>query len=134
MSLPPEQGGLGLAVLIVDTSNKIAGRSKAHSCLQWLAGSICVLAAVHGCENCYKHQLQLLCPTCNSLPHNTGDADECHPCIGFARRLMVPRREQQAAILVQAVQNHNPDVIIVDEIGTRQVTMALSYALKHVLH
>jgi hypothetical protein len=34
---------------------------------------------------------------------------------------MVPRREQQADILVQAVQNHNPDVIIVDEIGTKQV-------------
>jgi hypothetical protein len=50
-----------------------------------------------------------------------GDADECHPCIGYARRLMVPRREQQADILVQAVQNHNPDVIIVDEIGTTKV-------------
>jgi stage III sporulation protein SpoIIIAA len=34
---------------------------------------------------------------------------------------MVPRRDQQADILVQAVQNHNPDVIIVDEIGTKQV-------------
>lgn len=34
---------------------------------------------------------------------------------------MVPHREQQADILVQAVQNHNPDVIIVDELGTWQV-------------
>jgi stage III sporulation protein SpoIIIAA len=34
---------------------------------------------------------------------------------------MVPSRDQQAEILVQAVQNHTPDVIIVDEIGTRQV-------------
>jgi stage III sporulation protein SpoIIIAA len=34
---------------------------------------------------------------------------------------MVPCREQQAEMLVQAVQNHNPDVIIVDEIGTKQV-------------
>lgn len=50
-----------------------------------------------------------------------GDADECHPCIGYARRLMVPSREQQADILVQAVQNHTPDVVIVDEIGTRKV-------------
>jgi stage III sporulation protein SpoIIIAA len=38
---------------------------------------------------------------------------------------MVPRREEQADILVQAVQNHNPDVIIVDEIGTWQVRLAI---------
>jgi stage III sporulation protein SpoIIIAA len=35
--------------------------------------------------------------------------------------MMVPRREQQAQLLVQAVQNHTPQVIIVDEIGTKQV-------------
>ena len=58
-----------------------------------------------------------------------GDADECHPCIGYARRLMVPHREQQAEILVQAVQNHNPDVIIVDEIGTKQVRRWLLLSL-----
>lgn len=37
---------------------------------------------------------------------------------------MVPSREEQADILVQAVQNHNPDVIIVDEIGTSKVGTA----------
>lgn len=51
----------------------------------------------------------------------TGDSDEVHPCIGNARRMMVSHRNQQADILVQAVQNHTPDVIIVDEIGTAQV-------------
>jgi stage III sporulation protein SpoIIIAA len=35
--------------------------------------------------------------------------------------MMVASREQQAEVLVQAVQNHNPDVIIVDEIGTKAV-------------
>jgi stage III sporulation protein SpoIIIAA len=35
--------------------------------------------------------------------------------------MMVRRREGQADVLVQAVQNHNPDVIIVDEIGTAKV-------------
>jgi len=44
-----------------------------------------------------------------------------HPCVGRAVRMMVPRREQQAEILVQAVQNHNPQVLIVDEIGTKEV-------------
>jgi nucleoside-triphosphatase THEP1 len=50
-----------------------------------------------------------------------GDAEECHPCIGRARRMMVRRHEEQVGVLVQAVQNHNPDVIIVDEIGTKLV-------------
>jgi stage III sporulation protein SpoIIIAA len=36
--------------------------------------------------------------------------------------MMVRRREEQAGVLVQAVQNHNPDVIIVDKIGTKAVS------------
>jgi hypothetical protein len=36
--------------------------------------------------------------------------------------MMVPSRQHQAEVLVQAVQNHNPDVIIVDEIGTKAVS------------
>lgn len=35
--------------------------------------------------------------------------------------MMVARREEQAGVLVQAVQNHNPDVVVVDEIGTAKV-------------
>lgn len=50
-----------------------------------------------------------------------GDADEIHPCVGRALRMMVPQRDRQAEILVQAVQNHNPQVLIVDEIGTKEV-------------
>jgi len=46
-----------------------------------------------------------------------GDGLVPHPAIGLARRMMVPSLESQAAILVEAVQNHTPDVIIVDEIG-----------------
>lgn len=41
--------------------------------------------------------------------------------MGKALRMMVPRRDRQAEILVQAVQNHNPQVLIVDEIGTKEV-------------
>lgn len=51
-----------------------------------------------------------------------GDAAEPHPCIGLARRMMVPDRSQQAAVLVEAVQNHAPDVIIVDGIGMQAVS------------
>eukprot|EP00775_Hariotina_reticulata_P005541 gene5541-5777_t len=57
-----------------------------------------------------------------------------HPCIGRARRMMVPHREQQAQVLVEAIQNHAPDCIIVDEIGTRQeVAAARTIAQRGVL-
>jgi hypothetical protein len=47
--------------------------------------------------------------------------------------MMVKRREEQAGVLVQAVQNHNPDVIIVDEIGTAKVLYIVQHLLQHVL-
>jgi stage III sporulation protein SpoIIIAA len=63
-----------------------------------------------------------------------GDAEECHACTGRARRMMVRRREEQADVLVQAVQNHNPDVIIVDEIGTsKEVAAARTICERGVL-
>jgi stage III sporulation protein SpoIIIAA len=40
-----------------------------------------------------------------------------HACIGKARRMMVPHRDRQHEIMREAVQNHNPDVVIIDEIG-----------------
>lgn len=46
-----------------------------------------------------------------------GDGLVPHPAIGLARRMMVPSLEHQAGILIEAVQNHTPDVIVVDEIG-----------------
>ncbi|CAD7926858.1 unnamed protein product [Amoebophrya sp. A25] len=40
-----------------------------------------------------------------------------HPAVGMARRMMVPDLDRQASVLIEAVQNHTPDVIICDEIG-----------------
>jgi stage III sporulation protein SpoIIIAA len=37
-------------------------------------------------------------------------------------------------VLMEVVQNHNPQVIIVDEIGTAAVRHSLHYALHHVVH
>jgi len=54
-----------------------------------------------------------------------GDAEIVHPCIGSARRFMVPHRNQQHQVLVEAVQNHCPDTLVVDELGTSQVCCAL---------
>jgi stage III sporulation protein SpoIIIAA len=47
-----------------------------------------------------------------------GDGDVPHAGIGGARRMQVPRPERQHAVMIEAVENHMPEVIIVDEIGT----------------
>lgn len=53
-----------------------------------------------------------------------GDGDIPHPAIGGARRLQVPRPEQQHGIMIEAVENHMPEVIVIDEIGTTAETAA----------
>ena len=46
-----------------------------------------------------------------------GDGIVPHSSVGMARRMMVPNLNMQASVLIEAVQNHTPDVIICDEIG-----------------
>lgn len=48
-----------------------------------------------------------------------GDGKVPHPGIALARRLQVPNPSRQASVLMQALTNHNPKVIIADEIGYR---------------
>jgi len=47
-----------------------------------------------------------------------GDGDIPHPGIGMARRMQVPQSNLQHAIMIEAVENHMPQVVVVDEIGT----------------
>jgi stage III sporulation protein SpoIIIAA len=47
-----------------------------------------------------------------------GDGDIPHPGIGRARRLQVPTPERQHAVMIEAVENHMPEVVVIDEIGT----------------
>jgi len=47
-----------------------------------------------------------------------GDGDIPHPAIGHARRMQVPTPTLQHAVMIEAVENHMPEVIIIDEIGT----------------
>ncbi|HXE73861.1 MAG TPA: R3H domain-containing nucleic acid-binding protein, partial [Candidatus Nitrosotenuis sp.] len=47
-----------------------------------------------------------------------GDGDIPHPGIGMARRMQVPEPDLQHAVMIEAVENHMPEVIVVDEIGT----------------
>lgn len=46
-----------------------------------------------------------------------GDGDIPHPAVGQARRMQVPRPAHQHETMIEAVENHNPEVIIIDEIG-----------------
>ncbi len=47
-----------------------------------------------------------------------GDGDIPHPSIGRARRMQVPTPALQHAVMIEAVENHMPEVIVIDEIGT----------------
>jgi stage III sporulation protein SpoIIIAA len=47
-----------------------------------------------------------------------GDGDIPHPGIGSARRMQVPAPSLQHQVMIEAVENHMPEVIIIDEIGT----------------
>lgn len=47
-----------------------------------------------------------------------GDGDIPHPAIGHARRMQVTTPTLQHAVMIEAVENHMPEVIIIDEIGT----------------
>ena len=53
-----------------------------------------------------------------------GDGDVAHPAIGKARRMQVPQPEFQKDIMIEAVENHTPEVIVVDEIGTEEEAQA----------
>ena len=47
-----------------------------------------------------------------------GDGDIPHAGIGSARRMQVPSPSQQHSVMIEAVENHMPEVIVIDEIGT----------------
>lgn len=53
-----------------------------------------------------------------------GDGDIPHPAIGRARRMQVAAPEQQHEVMIEAVENHMPQVIVIDEIGREQEAVA----------
>nr|YP_007476226.1 Ycf45 [Diacronema lutheri]YP_009863747.1 ycf45 [Pavlova sp. NIVA-4/92]AGE93827.1 Ycf45 [Diacronema lutheri]QKE31078.1 ycf45 [Pavlova sp. NIVA-4/92] len=53
-----------------------------------------------------------------------GDGDIPHPAIGSARRMQVSHPELQHHIMIEAVENHMPQVIIIDEISTELEALA----------
>ena len=46
-----------------------------------------------------------------------GDGDVPHPAVGNARRMQVAKPSLQHEVMIEAVENHNPQVIVIDEIG-----------------
>ncbi len=53
-----------------------------------------------------------------------GDGDVPHPAVGKARRMQVASPSLQHEVMIEAVENHNPEVIIIDEIGRELEAMA----------
>ena len=53
-----------------------------------------------------------------------GDSDIPHSGIGRARRMQVAKTEYQHQVMIEAVENHMPQVIIIDEIGTELEVLA----------
>ncbi|MDY6874927.1 MAG: R3H domain-containing nucleic acid-binding protein [Chloroflexota bacterium] len=53
-----------------------------------------------------------------------GDGDIPHPSVGRARRMQVEMPSLQHEVMIEAVENHNPEVIIIDEIGRELEALA----------
>ena len=61
------------------------------------------------------HKRVVIVDTSNEI---AGDGDIPHPGIGHARRMQVSSPALQHAVMIEAVENHMPEVIVIDEIGT----------------
>ena len=48
-----------------------------------------------------------------------GEGDIPHPCVGLTRRMMVPHPNDQKDVMIECLQNHTPDVIVIDEVGRK---------------
>ncbi|HET9052152.1 MAG TPA: R3H domain-containing nucleic acid-binding protein [Candidatus Dormibacteraeota bacterium] len=70
-------------------------------------------------EECRKRVV--IVDTSNEI---AGDGDIPHPGIGRARRMQVATPAMQHAVMIEAVENHMPEVIVIDEIGTELEAVA----------
>ncbi|KAL5993210.1 hypothetical protein ACLOJK_014133 [Asimina triloba] len=67
------------------------------------------------------HRRVVIVDTSNEIG---GDGDIPHSAIGGARRMQVPKPSMQHKVMIEAVENHMPEVVIVDEIGTEAEAVA----------
>jgi len=68
-----------------------------------------------------EHKRVVIVDTSNEIG---GDGDIPHPAIGRARRMQVVTPSAQHAVMIEAVENHMPEVIVIDEIGTELEAVA----------
>ena len=61
------------------------------------------------------HKRVIIVDTSNEI---AGDGDIAHPATGHARRMQVATPTAQHGVMIEAVENHMPEVIIIDEMGT----------------
>ena len=74
------------------------------------------------------HKRVVVVDTSNEI---AGDGDVPHSAIGSARRMQVKQPEFQKDIMIEAVENHTPEVIVVDEIGTEAEAQAARTIAEH---
>lgn len=67
------------------------------------------------------HKRVVIIDTSNEIG---GDGDIPHPAVGGARRMQVPDPSQQHCLMIEAVENHMPEVVIVDEVSTEAEALA----------
>ena len=67
------------------------------------------------------HKRVIVVDTSNEI---AGDGDIPHPGIGGSRRMQVSTPLSQHAVMIEAVENHMPEVIVIDEIGTELEALA----------
>ncbi len=67
------------------------------------------------------HKRVVIVDTSNEI---AGDGDIPHPAIGLARRMQVSSPDRQHDVMIEAVENHMPQIIVVDEIGTEAESAA----------
>jgi stage III sporulation protein SpoIIIAA len=67
------------------------------------------------------HKRVVIIDTSNEI---AGDGDIPHHAIGRARRMQVGTPELQHQVMIEAVENHMPEVIVIDEIGTELEALA----------
>jgi len=68
------------------------------------------------CANELKRRV-VICDTSNEI---AGDGQVPHPAVGRSRRLQVPFNKRQEEVMLEIVENHMPETIVIDEISTRQ--------------
>ena len=69
----------------------------------------------------HAHRRVIIVDTSNEI---AGDGDIPHPAIGNARRMQVATPTLQHGVMIEAVENHMPEVIIIDEMGTELEALA----------